>query len=675
MRTLTLFTLLTLFFLPYSAFGAMEGNYGDLTAASTCGRYEVPPAAARGVERSQVLASSQTPKLQNSTITSATVFLQGAQVNRKADVAVAKGRATYVFTGLTKSLDPGSVQVSCKNDDFIILSVSHRINFNEAPLDNPEIDGLYDQIDDLEKRKVRLNAEWQVAKAELEILQLNRTVHSSENGLNPQSLKETVDYQRERRTAISQLRLDINDQLEVIADERETIQKKLAQLGGKRKTTATSEIVVITEADRPTRADFRLSYLVRDAGWTPHYDVRVDDISQPVDLRYRAGVRQNSGENWDNIRLKLSTGDPNKNTEVPKLPTWRLVNGARPPVYRPVAQQPGQSTNSIKTVRGRVTDENGEPLIGASILVLGTTNGTVADFDGFYQLDVPAGASQLQISYIGYNNQTVNIAGTQQDIVLQQDNTALEEVVVLGYARAGRSRSRRQKKSRRKRDDSAPAPTAAPTRPVPVKIERRATTVSFDIELPYSIPSDGKARNVEINRHELPADYAYTAVPKFSLDAFLKASVTGWDRLDLLNGEANLFFEGTYLGKSVLDVSSTNDTLSLSLGVDPNVVITRKETDDYRKRGFLSGKQTDQRAFTIEVRNKKNRPIQLTILDQVPISGDEKIEVDSKVSRPGKLEDETGIITYELELAPSASEKMTFEYEVKYPKGWRIELE
>ncbi|MEL7162447.1 MAG: mucoidy inhibitor MuiA family protein, partial [Bacteroidota bacterium] len=410
------------------------------------------------------------------------------------------------------------------------------------------------------------------------------------------------------------------------------------------------------------------------AKWTPHYDVRVADISQPVDLRYRAKVSQQSGEDWTDVRLKLSTGDPTASGAAPELETWRLFPGARPPAYRPEVKQ--EVAFGYRTVSGVVTDENGEPLIGASIFTPGMSTGTVTDLDGRYSIQVPASTRELTVSYTGFNSQQVLIQAGRNDVRLNEDGVELDEVVVTGYA----GRRQRSDKSKRIRGQAslgvadrelAPKPSA----PVPVQTERRATTVNFDIELPYTIPTDGKARDVEIKQHALSATYTHLAVPKFTPDAYLTAAVTDWEQYDLLSGTVQLFFEGTYLGDSQLDVANTTDTLELSLGKDPNIVVERKPWEEYRERSPLGFKTTDSRGYRITVRNKKDQPVNLTIMDQIPVSADESIDVREELEDAWRLDEETGLLRWEVRLAPQEEQKAAFGYTVKYPRGRRVLLE
>ena len=100
----------------------------------------------------------------------------------------------------------------------------------------------------------------------------------------------------------------------------------------------------------------------------------------------------------------------------------------------PVAGELVQSVQQGRTVTGKIIDDTGEPLIGVSVLVKGTTVGTITDFDGNYSLEVPSGKHILVISYIGYKTQDITVGKSNQlNIKMEADTQALDEVVVVGY--------------------------------------------------------------------------------------------------------------------------------------------------------------------------------------------------------------------------------------------------
>lgn len=110
------------------------------------------------------------------------------------------------------------------------------------------------------------------------------------------------------------------------------------------------------------------------------------------------------------------------------------VEGKRITIYKPIEQIQGKVSNSVRKVVGRVMDSNAEPIIGASVMVDGTSNGTITDVEGRFFLEVPADAKLLKVTYIGYSAQTVAIGNkTTIDISMKEDMQVLDEVVVVGY--------------------------------------------------------------------------------------------------------------------------------------------------------------------------------------------------------------------------------------------------
>jgi len=143
----------------------------------------------------------------------------------------------------------------------------------------------------------------------------------------------------------------------------------------------------------------------------------------------------------------------------------------------------------------------------------------------------------------------------------------------------------------------------------------------------------------------------------------------------LLTGEANLYFEGTYLGRSVIDVENTADTLELSLGRDKNIVIEREKVEEYTDRQFIGKNKTERVGWEISIRNKKNQAIQIVVADQVPISVRDDIEVENVKFSRAKYNEKSGRLEWNLAIDNGATEQVNFQYDVKYPKSRRVRLE
>ena len=193
--------------------------------------------------------------------------------------------------------------------------------------------------------------------------------------------------------------------------------------------------------------------------------------------------------------------------------------------------------------------------------------------------------------------------------------------------------------------------------------------VCFDISLNENVLSDNISRHVRVQQSNLPATFVYKAVPKMDKDAFLVAQVTGWDALNLLPGEASVFMDGSFVGKTFLNTTVTTDTLDLSFGRDKRINIKCVKLKDFSRKQFFSGtvKQTFRKS--IYVRNTKNTAIDIIVQEQIPVSTNQAIEVVLDDAGNAEYDASKGKLTWKLTLKPNENLSLPFQYTVKYPKG------
>jgi uncharacterized protein (TIGR02231 family) len=193
--------------------------------------------------------------------------------------------------------------------------------------------------------------------------------------------------------------------------------------------------------------------------------------------------------------------------------------------------------------------------------------------------------------------------------------------------------------------------------------------------VPYSIPSAGTPKSIDMMSVELPAVFEYQAVPKYNRDAFLVAKVYDWGKYDLLPGEANLYFENTYVGKSFLNVSAVTDTLPVSLGSDMGIVIKRDKRKNFTSEKFIGNNKVVTLSWEISARNTKSEKIKIKISDQVPISQNKEITIETQELSGGKHDPKTGYVTWDLDINPGETKNIILTYTVKYPKDKVVNLE
>jgi len=199
-------------------------------------------------------------------------------------------------------------------------------------------------------------------------------------------------------------------------------------------------------------------------------------------------------------------------------------------------------------------------------------------------------------------------------------------------------------------------------------VSENQLNISFDIDIPYDILSNGKAHSVALKEIKLPATYKYYAAPRVEKEAFLLAELNDYSKYNLLQGEANIIFEGMYVGKTFINPNQTSDTLNLSMGRDKKISIKREKVVDKSGTKFLSSKKEQTFTYDITVRNNKKEAVQILLKDQYPLSPEKEIEVELLESDKAKINAETGILTWDLDLKPNETKKIRISYRVKYPK-------
>ena len=219
-------------------------------------------------------------------------------------------------------------------------------------------------------------------------------------------------------------------------------------------------------------------------------------------------------------------------------------------------------------------------------------------------------------------------------------------------------------------DEMAPAQSAANYS----QLIETMTNVEFDIALAYDIPSDGKSHIVSVKTSELPSTYCHYLVPKIESEAFLLARVTGWENLNLLPGRANVFYEGTYVGETVLNPTVINDTLELALGHDNGITITRTKLPLKENNKLLGNEITKTVAYELRLKNNKSRKIELIVEDQIPLSNNKEIKVEMKDHNKAEYNEQTGLLKWTMAVNSKEYKTLKFSYAVTYNKDMPLSL-
>ncbi|MCL2031720.1 MAG: DUF4139 domain-containing protein [Methanomassiliicoccaceae archaeon] len=516
-----------------------------------------------------------------SEITQAVVYLSGAQITRTRTFKLKSGTNKVAFGDLPLDMNGRSITASSDGKCFV-QSVSHSTVY--AKTENKRISELYAK---LEKLKGELSIERSMFGVLTEEENLIRKNAQTPDGktFRSEDMKDAVLFFRERMASLCGEKFESQKKIEKLSYE---ISKIESQIGADDRGRRRSQVEIEVHCDGDTESELTISYFIHNARWIPYYDIRVKDIGSPLSLASKAIVYQNTGEDWNNIDIILSTGNPSLSGNLPDLRPWYID------FYVPYAPEPSPEWNTA------------------------------------YQ------------------------AAPSMRLRKSAEMPVCADLCVEECA--------------------SDALTVKPAAPLAVQTESVAS-VEYTLPVPYTVLSSETGKTVDILTHELKASYQYRCVRKLEKDVFLVAEVKDWTHLNLLAGNANVFFEDKYVGEIHVDPRKAEEGLRISLGRDKNIIVTRVRGKDYTSTSTMGSSAKASREWTINARNLRKQDIDITIEDQIPVSANKDITVDAVNVSGAELDKETGKLTWKFTLSPADSKVLSVKYMVTYPKNRTVILE
>lgn len=574
------------------------------------------------------------PKVVPSNLTTVTVYRSGAEMIHRTTAQLLQGSSELIVEGISNTIDINSIQINAPSA-VTILSMEFSNNFLVAPEVSSRIKILQDSATQVQKELDKVAVQITTTTDLIDVLKANRNIKGEQTGLSVAELAKLMDYYKVKLT---ELQNELGVQKEKQKKQSELLSKIKLQIKEEESTNTRNSGQLHLQLSVATtgKFDFTISYVTPNAFWTPYYDIRVDDIKSPLKVIYKAKITQTTGIDWKKVKLSLSTAVPNQWGNAPVLKSWFLsyINPVQV-MERKLASNRIQSFESPSLnevvvlgygtkVRG-VSTSNAEPLY--------VVNGAVMSTEEFAKIN-PASIKSTEVVKDAAATAIYGARAAHGAIIVTLKD-GLEDYV---------------------------------------SVTDNELNLTFDIELPYDVPTNGKGQIATLREYGVEAFYKYYSVPKLDKDAYLLAEVPDWEKLNLLPGDANIIFEGTYVGKSFIDPNSTFDTLNLTLGRDKRVAIKKEKLVDYSSVKFLGNNKLQKITYELTVKNNKKDSVKMLLKDQYPLSTNKEIEVELLDAAGAEVNSDIGVLTWKLNLAPGESKKLRFAYSVKYPKDKVINL-
>ena len=503
-------------------------------------------------------------------IEQATVFLSGAELTSTAKVTLVKGENEFVFTNVAGDVNSQSLTVSATNG-VVVEAATFQNNYLATEVLSPRATLIKDSIEQIMIDTQFVHNKLTVLGHESGSIWKNSQVSGANTGLSVAELQKYLDLIDTKMEGILN-RQDVEKaKMRKMKEHLTKLNQQLTEEQGKGYQPG-GQLLVKFYAKEAMTADVVIDYVVPHAGWSPTYDIFAEDANGPVKLFYKANIYQNSGVKWNNIRLSLSTGNPNEGAQAPTMSPWYLA------FYYPQTYK------------------------------------------------WSAGNAPQAMSQKAKRGDAMGVASGLTDPIVNEETSSMNDYV---------------------------------------SVDNAGINTSFDIDLPYTIPSDGQQHLVAIKKFELPATYRYYTAPKLDKDAFLQAQITNWEDLNLLPGKSNIFYEG----QGNIDVRNITDTMTLSLGRDKKIVVKRNRDTKLRSVKTIGTNVRETFSYTITVRNTRKESINLVLQDQQPVSNDKDIAIDERDTGTSEYNETTGMMKWALSLNPNETKTVSFGYTIRYPRG------
>ncbi|PPQ89432.1 hypothetical protein CVT25_012811 [Psilocybe cyanescens] len=522
-----------------------------------------------GNEESQEINVVELIASENSKITNISLYSGRAEITRLFEVAIKAGQNKVTIIGLPGAFQEDSLRVEGHGNASIHDVIVERVvNYPSARVTGNEKESAL--------RRERRVIEKALESAEKSRATLNGYLNTiTANDFDIPRLEATLEGYTALSQKVDKQILDLEKDLaEVAAQIR--LEKYANQAASARTESWKTSIDVHGQVEE--EIELRIKYAVYQADWTPSYDIRVDTKAKEkaVTIMYKASITQNTGESWDNAPLTLETVTPSFGITPPVLHPWRVSTYQQPRVMP------------------------GIPMTGMSGIPMGMTM-------------MPSPTIIRQPSYRSRSRSH------------------------------SRSRSRSPRRGRSHSPDSpvfanySSAPLILPSITQPIMVptsSKGSVAATFRIPGLVNIPSDGGKHNVTVAQLILDATLLWYTIPASDARVHLKAKIQNNSEYMFVPGNANIYVDGSFIATTHIPSASPQEIFDCPLGLDTSIRVTYHPREKkLAKSGFYSKSLNQSFTQRITIFNTKSITIQnLKVIDRVPVSEDEKIEV--KVLNP-----------------------------------------
>lgn len=636
-------------------------------------------------------------------ITQVTVFADQARVVRTAQVQV-NGTTSVELPALRDTVDAASVRVEAQGAEVRRVDIER---LEPEKLRTEEAKALLAELEKVDTDRRRVAGEHQALAEEKAALERLRpevpagTANTPPPKLSSQGWAASVQFSTDA-VANAQKRLrELEEQAKKLDERRGLLLVKANELG-QPQTTSGWKIVAQLAGTGP--ATVTCTYLVGRARWTPTWDLQLLPDSNQVNLSLAGLVSQESGEDWTQAALTLSTAIPSSAVKAPRLSTWKIgivdrfiptpspvLEQIAPP---PPAPRPPVLNTDEDLLRGQIREVAGlaAPPLGQQGLGTIGSNGRGGYAQGGYgggkkapRAMAPAPPPPPAPSRPG-NWGGAPPAAAQAPMAMRQsvdfDSEEVEGDLAQPQAMAESTVSVSSRRGRAEEPQPIAQMSLSPPpawRPPSYGADSPVTLaggydLAFTSLQKESVPASKGTRRVALWSQKWPVTVERKLFPALSPEAFLVAELKNPSQQVLPGGAAQLYVGADPAGTARLKLVSPGEAFTLPLGIDRALKAVRNVKVVDATQGVISKDDVTTYEVSIEIANPYKAPVSLRVYDQWPVTTQKALEVKLLASKPLATQDQLkGSLEWRLTIPPQQKTTLTFSYSLKRPHGWKLQ--
>lgn len=561
-------------------------------------------------------------------ISEVTVYRGQALVTRQINVETPAGSRELIVTDLPHRIVPESLFAQA-DGKVTILSVRYREGAvkedtrEEVKQLDAQIDEMKRHINHLDRDRQHISTIWKRYDPFWKVTVDTANSDLDRGLLQFEPIEKLTGYLEEKFNKMHDDALDMEDNLVKLRKDLELLERKKGDLVAGRSKTQREAVIFIDKKDK-NKAVLSLNYLVGGANWEPQYNLRAQQDKEQVTVEYNAIIHQASGEAWNSVALSLSTAQPTMVASPPILEPMRVSVAAGP------GETLGQNIYRNISKTNKPQQEQYRDLSG-------------------------------QFSELQQNRRKVAREGKRANFRLNELALGSQMMELKANKDAVRIMQKQAKKISR----------------------NEGVSVTYNLPGKLSMPSRSDQQLVTIAAFNAKSKFVMLASPLLTDYVYLQGEIVNDSDSILLPGPSSMYRNGEFVGKGQMELVTIGEKFTAGFGVDSQIQISREFKD--KKVDTLWGNRVEKYDYRIAISNYKNSKVKLRLLERIPYSEDEALEISefqtnmslSKDAEYLRTQREKGLLRWDLTLEPNTKEQnakvVTYRYTMKYDKDMHIQ--